>query len=115
VRSVPVALGEAKASPTRDEGAGAARASGAPAQEPPPTRGIPRPGAPVLGLSDARLRVAIPADISRVMAASMELAVAWREATRSVLTHYLGRGYEVRELVRGERTSNYLLEEMSTP
>lgn len=114
VRNVPVALGEAEA-PAGEEGAGAARSSGARAPGPPPTRGIPRPGAPVLGLSDARLRVAIPADISRIMAASMELAVAWREVTRSVLTHYLERGYEVRELVRGERTSDYLLEETSTP
>ncbi|MCG6986678.1 MAG: hypothetical protein LJF06_00610 [Gemmatimonadetes bacterium] len=115
VRGVPVALGEAEVSPAGQEGAGAARSSGARAQGPPPTRGIPRPGAPVLGLSDARLRVAIPADVSRVMAASMDLAVAWRKATRSVLTHYLERGYEVRELVRGERTSDYLLEERSTP
>ena len=28
------------------------------------------------------------------------LAIAWREATREVLGHYLGRGYEVRHLSR---------------
>jgi predicted GNAT superfamily acetyltransferase len=39
----------------------------------------------------------------------MEHAVAWREATRAALSHYLDRGYEVRELLRGKRTSDYLL------
>jgi predicted GNAT superfamily acetyltransferase len=70
---------------------------------------LPRPVRPALDLEADRVRVAIPADISRLMAESMELAVAWREATRSALVHYLGRGYEVCELVRGERTSEYLL------
>jgi predicted GNAT superfamily acetyltransferase len=41
--------------------------------------------------------------------------VAWREATRAALTHYLGRGYEVRELLRGPRTSDYLLTKRTTP
>jgi len=68
-----------------------------------------RPGSPLLGLEEPTVSVALPADISAIMAASMELAVAWREATRTALTHYLDRGYEVRELVRGERTSHYLL------
>jgi len=43
------------------------------------------------------------------MADSMELAVAWREATRSALTYYMDRGYEVREIVRSDRLSHYLL------
>ena len=69
----------------------------------------PQPDEPRLDVDEDRVRIAIPADISAVMASSMELAVAWREATRSALVHYLGRGYEVRELLRGPRTSDYLL------
>lgn len=76
---------------------------------------LPRPGRPRTGLDAPRVRVAIPADISAVMADSMDLAVAWREATRSTLTHYLDRGYEVRELLRGARTSDYLLTRERTP
>lgn len=71
--------------------------------------GQPRPGVVRLELDDAVVRVAIPADISSVMADSMESAVAWREATREALTHYMSRGFEVRELVRGHRASHYLL------
>jgi predicted GNAT superfamily acetyltransferase len=115
VRQVAVALGEGEAAPAGGAGEGAARSPGAPGAKPPPAREIPHPGAPVLSLDAAQLRVAIPADISRVMATSMESAVAWREATRSVLAHYLARGYEVRELVRGARTSDYLLEKRATP
>jgi len=71
--------------------------------------GSPRPGSVRLGAEDPVVSVAIPADISGVMAESLQLAVAWREATRTALTHYTGRGYEVRELVRGEHASHYLL------
>lgn len=74
-----------------------------------PATELPRPGMPVLHLDAPRVRVAIPADISAVMAASMPLAVSWREATRAALMHYLDRGWEMRELLRGPRTSDYLL------
>lgn len=40
---------------------------------------------------------------------SAELGPAWRAATREVLVHYLSRGYEVRELLRGDRASQYIL------
>lgn len=80
-----------------------------------PSTELPRPGVPETGIDAPRVRVAIPADISGVMAASMELALAWREATRTVLTHYLGRDYEVKELLRGSRTSDYLLTRERTP
>lgn len=72
-------------------------------------KALPEPGRADLSLESDQLRVAIPADISAVMAASMELAVAWREATREALTHYMSRGYEVRELLRDGPTSDYLL------
>jgi predicted GNAT superfamily acetyltransferase len=90
---------------------GVALASTGPADDPDP----PRPGAPTLGLGADVVRVAIPADVSRLMAGSMELAVSWRETTRRALTHYLDRGYEVREFVRGTRTSDYLLMKRTTP
>lgn len=80
-----------------------------------PASTLPRPGKPRTGLDTPCVRVAIPADISAVMAASMELAVAWREATRDAITHYLDRGWEVRELLRGVRTSDYLLTRERTP
>ena len=73
------------------------------------SRAWPRPGEPELGLDGQKLLVAIPSDIGGVMDRDMELALEWRHATRAVLTHYLARGYEVRELVRGEAISDYLL------
>jgi chorismate synthase len=82
----------------------------APALAPLETRGEPvRPGRPLLNLDVPRVRVAIPEDISALMAQSMALAVSWREATRTALTHYMDRGFEVQELVRGEGVSEYLL------
>jgi predicted GNAT superfamily acetyltransferase len=70
---------------------------------------LPRPGVPSLDLGNVALTVSIPAEIGAVMDASMELALEWREATRTALTHYLDRGYEVRELVRRGPISQYLL------
>lgn len=73
-----------------------------------------RPAEPVLGLDARRIAVAVPRDIQGVKAKATDLAVAWRKATRSVFTHYLGRGYEVRELVREGPYSSYTLEGPST-
>lgn len=70
---------------------------------------LPEPGEPRLDLDEERVTVAIPSDISEIMAESMDLAVLWREATRAALVHYLERGYEVREALRGERASRYVL------
>ncbi len=99
----------------RGPGADAHVADPAALAEEDPSTELPGPGAPVPGLDAPRVRVAIPADISEVMAASMDLAVAWRRATRAALTHYLDRGYEVRELLRGSRTSDYLLTREHNP
>lgn len=74
-----------------------------------PREALPRPALPALGLETPRIRVAVPSAISELMSLSMDHAVAWREATRAALTHYLDGGYEVRELVRGDRTSTYVL------
>lgn len=71
--------------------------------------GLAEPREPRLDLDAPRVTVAIPTDISVIMDASIELAVAWRHATRAALTHYLERGYEVQEALRGEPVSRYLL------
>jgi len=71
--------------------------------------GLPEPGRLDLTLDAEQIRVAIPGDISEVMARSLHAAVVWREATREVLTHYMSRGYEVRELLRRDLWSDYLL------
>jgi predicted GNAT superfamily acetyltransferase len=75
----------------------------------------PEPGRVLMGMEDPVVSVAIPADISAIMVESMELAVAWRLGTRLALTHYMDRGYEVRELVRGQQASHYLLFRESHP
>lgn len=71
---------------------------------------LPHPADPVLDLDGSTVRIAVPADISTILADSMESAVAWREATRMAFRHYLDRGYWAREFLRGPRTSDYLME-----
>lgn len=63
-----------------------------------------------LALEEERLLVAIPADVQRLKSGSLELALAWREQTRSALTAYFGRGYTATALVRFGSWSAYLLE-----
>ena len=76
---------------------------------------LPEPGRVLLGMENVVVSVAIPADVTAMMAESMELAIAWRRSTRTALTHYMDRGYEVREMVRGPHTSHYLLFRESHP
>lgn len=70
--------------------------------------GWPEPEARETPRADQVL-AAIPSNIQALKAATPELAVRWREATRSVLRSYLSNGYEVCELIRGARVSHYLL------
>lgn len=69
----------------------------------------PCPGSLRLDLEDDAVGVHIPSDIVSLMNDDMQLALAWRAATRQVFRHYLDRGYEVRELVRGSPASTYLV------
>lgn len=70
-----------------------------------------RPRGDAYPLPDApRVRVAVPADIQRRKQEAPEEAVLWRTSTRRAFLHYLGRGYRVRRLLRGEGLSDYLLE-----
>jgi len=56
------------------------------------------------------LLVAIPRDIQVLKARSLELAIAWRTATRAILGPLLGSGsWEVLELLPGELVSRYLV------
>jgi len=75
----------------------------------------PRPGTPDIELGNDRVRVAIPSDIGSIMDDDLALALEWRIATRVVLQHYLGSGYEVRGFVRGRDTSQYLVTRESDP
>ncbi len=72
-------------------------------------RAYPSPGAPILGLSNPALLLAVPAVVDAMMEGDMPLAVRWREATREVFLHYFSRGYVAREFLRGEAVSSYLL------
>jgi predicted GNAT superfamily acetyltransferase len=74
----------------------------------------PLPKHPRLGLSDARILAAIPADLTHLKTAHPAAAAAWREATRTVFQHYLARGYAATDAARIPGTPGpwvaYLLE-----
>lgn len=70
---------------------------------------FPSPGAPILGLGDPALLLAVPGVIDAMMEGDMPLAIRWREATREAFVHYFSRGYEARKFLRGEAVSSYLL------
>jgi len=69
----------------------------------------PSPGSVELDLENDWVSVEIPSDIGTLMDEDLDLAQAWRIATRASLTHYMSLGYEVREFVRGDSVSRYLL------
>jgi predicted GNAT superfamily acetyltransferase len=59
---------------------------------------------------EGAILMAVPRDIQGLKARSMELAIAWRTATRAVLGPLLGSGdWEVSELLPGESVSRYLV------
>jgi predicted GNAT superfamily acetyltransferase len=70
---------------------------------------VPAPGAPILGLDDPRILLAVPDVIDAMMEGDMSMAMRWRKATREAFNHYFSRGYEAREFLRGEGVSFYLL------
>ncbi len=71
--------------------------------------GLDLPGDPDLEIDAGRLLVAIPDSIQTIRDASVEAALRWRAATRSVLTTYLNRGFEAREFYRRDGWGEYLL------
>ena len=66
-------------------------------------------GARISRLTLDRLLVPIPQSIQAVRDASLEAALRWRTATRSVLSTYLERGFEAREFYRRDGWGEYLL------
>lgn len=74
-----------------------------------PMSSHPIPGLVDLDLGSDWLSVEIPSDVGTLMDEDLDLAQAWRVATRATLGHYMGSGYEVREFVRGPSVSRYLL------
>lgn len=70
---------------------------------------LPVPGNPVLDRDDPALLLSIPADIDRIVGADLELAIRWREVTRSAFQYYLPKGYQVRELIPQGPVSSYVL------
>ena len=71
--------------------------------------GLDLPGEPDLAIDADRLLVPIPQSIQAVRDASLEAALRWRTATRSVLSTYLERGFEAREFYRRDGWGEYLL------
>ncbi|MDX1493800.1 MAG: hypothetical protein R3253_07075 [Longimicrobiales bacterium] len=70
----------------------------------------PQPGLPDMGhLGNDAVRVSIPFDVGTLMEDDMELAVEWREATRTVFDGYMSAGFQVLEFKRGRPVSTYLL------
>ena len=67
------------------------------------------PGEPDLAIDADRLLVPIPDSIQALRDASLEAALRWRVATRSVLPTYLERGFEAREFYRRDGWGEYLL------
>ena len=71
--------------------------------------GLALPGERDLAIDADRLLVPIPQSIQALRDASLEAALRWRTATRSVLSTYLERGFEAREIYRRDRWGEYLL------
>jgi chorismate synthase len=69
----------------------------------------PEGESPRLDLTEARLWLRIPSEIQKLKERDAVAARRWREYTRTAFEAYLSRGYEVRELVRDEDGSRYLL------
>jgi predicted GNAT superfamily acetyltransferase len=70
----------------------------------------PGGGALRFDLTAPRVWLRVPGDIQTLKGRDPESARRWREETRAAFEAYLGRGYEVRELVRDGEGGRYLLE-----
>ncbi|RIH89356.1 Acetyltransferase (GNAT) family protein [Meiothermus luteus] len=88
---------------------------------PPETAGLPLanrvegevPIGARLDLSEPRILVQIPEDWGAILRTDPGLALAWREHSRLVFGHYLGRGYRAVGFARGP--NRYVLERRPTP
>jgi len=62
--------------------------------------GLNVPGEVDLGLNTERLLVAVPGNFQTIKSRDLQLAVAWRNITRKIFTTYLGRGWQVTDMVK---------------
>lgn len=62
--------------------------------------GLNVPGEVDLGLNTERLLVAVPGNFQTIKSLDLQLAVAWRNITRKIFTTYLGRGWQVTDMVK---------------
>jgi predicted GNAT superfamily acetyltransferase len=76
--------------------------------------GDPVPGEVDTDVEATVVSVAIPADLDALRDRDTPLAVDWRTTTRHAFETYLERGYEVRELIRDDATSRYLMVKRTT-
>jgi chorismate synthase len=80
-------------------------------------RGWPTSGEPDLARTTPLLRIEVPGEWNRLLAADTALALDWRARTRALFEHYLGRGYVVTGYVRGKPlgliNNYYLLEALA--
>ncbi|WP_231687917.1 GNAT family N-acetyltransferase [Bacillus sp. FJAT-27251] len=71
------------------------------------------PGETDLTLNNDRLLVPVPGNFQEIKKADFSLALAWRNKTREVFVHFLGKGWVVSDLVKDPLVPNqylYLLE-----
>jgi chorismate synthase len=59
------------------------------------------PGEPKLDLDGQALSIAVPNDIGALLAEAPEVALAWRQAVRAPVAHYLRTGYRVERFLGG--------------
>ena len=71
------------------------------------------PGEPDSAIDADRLLVPIPDSIQALRDASLEAALRWRTATRSILPAYLERGFEARDFYKRDGWGEYLLERIT--
>lgn len=62
--------------------------------------GLNVPGEVDLGLNTECLLVAVPGNFQTIKSLDLQLAVAWRNITRKIFTTYLGRGWQVTDMVK---------------
>jgi predicted GNAT superfamily acetyltransferase len=70
---------------------------------------VEEPGEPELGLDAPAILVALPRSISDLRDRDPGLAARWRQATRSVYTHYLSRGYMMIDFTRDSSGRGYVV------
>jgi predicted GNAT superfamily acetyltransferase len=60
-------------------------------------------------LDEPVIRVAVPSDVQKLKAESLDHAERWQAVVRAAFEHYLQKGYEVTEMLRDEHERTYVL------